>query len=98
MQTNPDMAFSMEGSSYGGSWAIWENPKDDALNIKWQDETVAILKRFTQSHYIGETDIVQDSKRVQESYSPEKWHKLEKIRQKYDPTGLFFGFFGGISD
>ncbi len=95
VETREDVAFSMEAQSYGGSWAIWEKPEDDAANLKWQDEVIAIIKPFTNKHYIGETDIVQDNARVQESYTPEKWQKLEKIRAKYDPDGLFFGYLGG---
>jgi hypothetical protein len=85
----------MEATSYGGSWAIWEDAKDDAVNAKWHDEIVAILKPFTAQHYIGETDIVQDPSRVRECYSAEKWRRLEEIRSKYDPRGVFFGFLGG---
>jgi hypothetical protein len=92
---SPDMALSMEATSYGGSWAIWEDATDDAANAKWQDEIVAILKPFTGQHYIGETDIVQDPSRVRGSYSAEKWRRLEEIRSKYDPRGVFFGFIGG---
>jgi FAD/FMN-containing dehydrogenase len=64
LQPSPDMALSMDATSYGGSWAIWEDAEDDAANVKWQDEIVAILKPFTGQHYIGETDIVQDPSRV----------------------------------
>jgi FAD/FMN-containing dehydrogenase len=92
---SPDMALSMEATSYGGSWAIWEDAADDAANAKWQDEIVAILKPFTGTHYIGETDIVQDPSRVRGSYSAEKWRRLEEIRSEYDPRGVFFGFLGG---
>jgi FAD/FMN-containing dehydrogenase len=91
-----DMVFSMTGQSYGGSWAIWEKPEDDISNMKWQDEVIAIIKPFTSNHYIGETDIVQDNTRVLHSYTPEKWKRLEKIRAKYDPDGLFFGYLDGI--
>jgi len=93
-QTN--MALSMDGQSYGGIWSIWEKSKEDAANYKWHNECTSILKKFTSEHYIGETDIVQDRSRVQQSYSSEKWKKLEQIRKQYDPNGLFFGFFGGI--
>jgi FAD/FMN-containing dehydrogenase len=95
LQPSPDMALSMDATSYGGSWAIWEDAEDDAANAKWQDEIVAILKPFTGQHYIGETDIVQDPSRVRGSYSAEKWRRLEEIRSKYDPRGVFFGFLGG---
>jgi FAD/FMN-containing dehydrogenase len=32
---------------------------------------------------------------VQESYSPDKWKRLEEVRARYDPQGVFFGFLGG---
>jgi len=97
IQPRADVALSMDAQSYGGSWAIWEKPEDDAANMQWQDEVIAIIKPFTSTHYIGETDIVQDNARVQESYTPEKWKKLEEIRAKYDPEGLFFGYLGGTT-
>lgn len=55
------------------------------------------MRPFTNQHYIGETDIVQDPARVQESYSADKWKRLEQVRAKYDPQGVFFGFLGGLS-
>lgn len=96
LEPHADVALSMDGQSYGGSWAIWEKPEDDEVNMKWQDEVIAIIKPFTSTHYIGETDIVQNNDRVQNSYTKEKWQKLEKIRAKYDPDGLFFGYLGGL--
>jgi FAD/FMN-containing dehydrogenase len=95
LESNPNVALSMAGQSYGGIWSIWENAKDDEANIKWHNETMAILKPFTHFHYIGETDIVQDPTRVTDSYTPEKWKKLQEIRKKYDPDGLFFGYVEG---
>ncbi|SIN86915.1 FAD/FMN-containing dehydrogenase [Singulisphaera sp. GP187] len=95
LEPNPEVALSIDATSYGGSWAIWEDEADDAANRKWQDEVIAIMKPFTSQHYIGETDYVQDPARVQESYSAEKWKRLEEVRAKYDPQGLFFGFLGG---
>jgi len=95
LEDNPKLALSMAGQSYGGIWGIWEKAEDDIANIKWQNETMALLKPFTYKHYIGETDIVQDPTRIKESYTAEKWKKLEEIRKKYDPNKIFFGF-GGI--
>jgi FAD/FMN-containing dehydrogenase len=95
LEPNPDVALSMDATSYGGSWAIWDNVEDDAANLQWHDEIVAILKPYSSQHYIGETDIVQDPSRVQGSYSAEKWKRLEQIRARYDPQGVFFGFLGG---
>jgi FAD/FMN-containing dehydrogenase len=77
LEPNPDVALSMDATSYGGMWTIWENAQDDAANRKWHDEVAAIMKPFTSRHYIGE-----------------KWRRLEEIRAKYDPQGVFFGFLG----
>ncbi len=93
LEPHPDISLSMDGQSYGGIWTIWEKREDDSVNMKWHDETTAILKPFTSTHYIGETDIVQDASRVKNSYTPEKWQKLQNIREKYDPDGVFFGYF-----
>jgi FAD/FMN-containing dehydrogenase len=95
LEPHPEVALSMDATSYGGSWAIWEKEEDDGANLKWQDEVIEILKSFTTQHYIGETDIVQDPSRVQASYSADKWKRLEQVRAQYDPQGLFFGYLGG---
>ncbi len=97
LEPHPELALSMDATSYGGSWAIWDKEEDDAANRKWQDEVITIMKPFTIQHYIGETDIVQDPSRVQESYSADKWKRLEEVRARYDPQGVFFGFLGGTA-
>ncbi len=96
IEPHHNIALSMDGSSYGGIWSIWEKPEHDGANKQWHDETVSILRQFTSQHYIGETDIVQDPARVLHAYTPEKWRKLEEIRAKYDPGQLFFGYLGGV--
>jgi hypothetical protein len=38
-------------------------------NMVQRIEVIAIMRSFTSVHYIEETDIVLDNKRVQESYT-----------------------------
>ncbi|WP_168222280.1 FAD-binding oxidoreductase [Aquisphaera giovannonii] len=95
LEPSPDMALSMDATSYGGVWSIWEDARDDAANRKWHDEAVALMRPLTARHYIGETDIVQDPSRARGSYSAETWERLEEVRNRYDPGGVFFGFLGG---
>jgi len=92
-----DVALSMDATTYGGCWTIWEKEEHDAENRKWHDEMVDLIKPFTNQHYIGETNIAQEPARVQESFAPKKWDRLEEVRAKYDPEGVFFGFLGGIT-
>lgn len=92
-----EIALSLDAQSYGGIWTIWENAADDDANYNWHNACTDILKKYTDRPYIGETDIVQDNSRVQKSFSSEKWKRLEQIRAKYDPEGVFFGYLGGLS-
>jgi FAD/FMN-containing dehydrogenase len=89
-----NVSLSMDATSYGGIWTIFKDAKDDQANHTWHKEMVALLAPYTNQHYIGETDIVEDHKRIKESYAKDKWERMEKVRAKYDPDGVFFGFGG----
>jgi FAD/FMN-containing dehydrogenase len=58
---------------------------------------MAIFKRLTAGHYLGETDIVDDPTRAEASFAPASWKRLQSLRQQYDPEGLFHGFAGGLA-
>jgi FAD/FMN-containing dehydrogenase len=91
-----DMALSMAARVYGGPWTMWEDPSDDAANIEWHRKCCAILKPFACGRYLGESDIIDDHSRAQEAFAPANWKRLQELRAKYDPAGLFHGFFGGL--
>ena len=39
-------------------------------------------------------DIVADPRRAERSYAKANWERLQALRRKYDPDGLFHGHFG----
>jgi FAD/FMN-containing dehydrogenase len=96
VRTTKDVALSLNARFYGGLWTIWEKAQDDAANKTWHDDMAALLLPYTSLHYVGETDIAKDHWRARKSFTPEKWQRLQRIRAKYDPAGLFFGFTGGL--
>ncbi len=89
----PDAAFSMTASALLLCYAIWERPENDAVNAAWHRETIAALDSFAVGHYVGESDIVADPARAQRSFAHANWHRLQALRQQYDPEGLFHGHF-----
>jgi FAD/FMN-containing dehydrogenase len=91
-----DSAFSMCAKVYGGPWTMWDGRQADAANNQWHDETIAMLRRFTVGHYLGETDIVEDPTRASESFAAANWERLDKLRDQLDPKHLFQGFDGGL--
>jgi FAD/FMN-containing dehydrogenase len=95
--TPSDAAFSVTGELYGGPWTMWADPDQDAANSSWHDKCVELLKPHVAGHYIGETDFSGRPEFARLSYSPAAWEKINKLRKKFDPEGLFFDFSDGLS-
>ena len=95
---HPDAAYSMSSRVYGGPWTMWKNAADDAANSQWHDECTARLRPFNIGYYVGESDTVRRPSNAVESVLPENWKRLADLRDKYDPDGVFFGYFDGLSE
>ena len=93
-----DMAYSMASRVYGGPWTMWKNATEDEANSRWHDECTALLRPYNIGYYIGESDTVHRPSNAVQSMSPENWKRLADLRDKYDPDGLFFGYFDGLED
>ncbi len=89
-------AFSMCAKVYGGPWTMWRRENDDEINNQWHAHNISILRPFTVGHYLGETDIVEEPIRARGAYSRANWERLQELRHKLDPHGLFQGFDGGL--
>ena len=95
---HPDAAYSMSSRVYGGPWTMWKDAADDAANSQWHDECTALLRPFNIGYYVGESDTVHRPSNAVQSLSPENWKRLADLRDKYDPDGVFFGYFDGLLD
>ena len=92
----PNAALSLSARVYGGPWTMWKDAADDEANTAWHRECVALMKPHITGYYIGETDPVAFPSEATGAFSPESWKHLADLRDKYDPGGLFFGFFDGL--
>ena len=92
----PEAAFSMSACYYGGPWTMWTRAQDDDANTQWQKKCLELLEPFTAGHYIGETDFVTYPHHARESYSEGNWKRLQELRKKYDPDGVFFNYSDGL--
>lgn len=93
----PNAALSLSARVYGGPWTMWQSAADDASNTAWHQECVALMKPYITGYYIGETDPVAFPSEATGAFSPESWKRLADLRDKYDPDGVFFGFFDGLA-
>jgi FAD/FMN-containing dehydrogenase len=90
----PDAALSMTAKCLLLCYANWERSVDDAANQKWHRALIAALDPFAVGHFVGESDIVASPVRAEHSFEHTHWERLQALRKKYDPHGLFLGEFG----
>jgi FAD/FMN-containing dehydrogenase len=55
------------------------------------------MKPYITGYYIGETDPVPVPSEATGAFSPESWKRLADLRDEYDPDGVFFGYFDGLT-
>lgn len=89
-----DMAYSMAAPLYIGCYSVWDDPADDGANERWHHETLKSLEPITRGHYMGETDLLASPTRAADSLAPGVWERLQAVRRRYDPEGLFYGHIG----
>jgi FAD/FMN-containing dehydrogenase len=89
-----EMAYSMAGPLYIGCYSVWDNAADDEVNERWHHETLKSLEPITLGHYMGETDLLASPTRAAQSLGPGVWERLQAVRRRYDPQGVFYGHIG----
>lgn len=77
---------------------MWWDEADDLRNGEWHQQVIETLRPFNVGYYIGESNIVDRPATAVQAYRAENWQRLADLRAKYDPDGLFFGYFDGLGD
>jgi FAD/FMN-containing dehydrogenase len=92
--TAREYAYSLAAPLFLAIYSIWENAADDAMNRRWQQETIQSVAPITRGHYIAETDLLASPTRAAASLAPGVWERVQAVRQRYDPQGVFWGHIG----
>ncbi|MFE4795103.1 FAD-binding oxidoreductase [Streptomyces sp. NPDC056708] len=87
-----DMAFSVLGSSYVVPYAIWDDPAEDDINVRWLREAMGAVESLGTGHYIAEADLSAGPTRAERSYTARDWQRLQDLRARYDPEGVFHSY------
>jgi FAD/FMN-containing dehydrogenase len=86
----PDMAFSIEGRAYLATYAIWSDPADDERHREWVvRHTRSLAASVGKGVYLGDTDF---TRRPDRFVSEANFRRLEEIRRRRDPDGLFCSY------
>ena len=82
----PDMAAALETNLMVGAYSIYENEADDENMRTWLHDAMGRLQGLTAGQYWGDSD--QQNREVK-CLTDESWSRLQEIRRRRDPDGLF---------
>lgn len=82
-------ALSIGGGTGAGIYALWDDPADDEANRAWVRRIDDALAPFRAGRYVGEADLTIAPERRTECFKPEALARLEELRARHDPQGLF---------
>ncbi len=85
----PDMALSLQADLYFASYVIWENEADDERCRTWLAEQMRRMEPITEGLFLADSDLAT---RPAKFLSDTHWKRLEELRARYDPGGLFHAY------
>lgn len=90
----PDMALSVQGDIYIGAYSIWDNPADDAAMERWP---VDQIRKFDDVSIGGQMNDENIARHPQRYLSDEANNRLEALREKHDPHGVFLSYLRSVT-
>jgi FAD/FMN-containing dehydrogenase len=87
--TPQDAALTVSGGTGVGIYGLWDHAGHDEANRTWVRRVDEALALFRTGRYVGEADLTLGPHRRAECFTPEALERLETIRRRYDPVGVF---------
>lgn len=94
IKDTPDACFSWVADAFVGCYAIWDDEADDARNFAWLDQTLPLMDPFAVGHYVNEVEGRGHPERYPQCFSAANWQRLQALRGRYDPAGVFHSYLG----
>ena len=86
----PDMAMSVQGEIYLAAYSIWDDPAEDERMTRWPVEQMRRLESLSVGGQMNDENMLA---RPQQRYLSEAASaRLEQIRAKHDPGGVFLSY------
>jgi len=84
-----DSALSVSAGTGVGIYGLWDDPAGDEANRAWVRRVDEALAPFRTGRYVGEADLTASPHRRAECFTPDALQRLETLRRRYDPDGVF---------
>ncbi len=85
----PDMAFSMQSDIYVALYSVWESQAQDAVHQTWVRDHMKVLEPLASGIQLADENLAARPFRFM---SEENLKRLDRLRAKYDPQGLFHSY------
>ncbi|MBT8114019.1 MAG: FAD-binding oxidoreductase [Arenicella sp.] len=90
-QSRPDMAYSLEADRYLAVYGEWKRAVDDAKYENWATGCMETMQQHSVGIQLADENL---GKRPAPFMAAENLEKLDSLREKHDPTGLFHAWMG----
>jgi FAD/FMN-containing dehydrogenase len=90
-QPLPDMAFSKQDDLYIALYAVWQDRAEDAAHQAWVTDHMRGLERFSSGIQLADENLLARPFRF---LADANFARLQALRSKYDPSGLFHSYMG----
>jgi FAD/FMN-containing dehydrogenase len=84
-----EAAMTVSGGTGVGIYGLWDEPAEDGANRAWVRRVDEALAAFRTGRYVGEADLTLGLDRRAACFTPDALRRLEALRRRYDPDGLF---------
>lgn len=92
--TRPEMAFSLESDRYLAVYGMWNDAKDDQKYEGWATERMKDMGEHARGIQLADENLGNRPARFTKD---ENLRRLDGLRAKYDPGGLFRAWGGRIN-
>ncbi len=90
-QVVPDMAFSMQDNLYVALYSIWQNEAEDAAHQAWVTDHMRGLEPLSSGIQLADENL---GARPFRFLADANLSRLQALRSKYDPEGMFHTYMG----
>ena len=90
-QPLPDMAFSMQDNLYIALYSVWENDAEDTAHQAWVTDHMRELEPLASGMQLADENL---GARPFRFLADENFRRLQIIRSKRDPNGMFHSYMG----
>ena len=87
----PPMAFSVEDDTYIALYGVWREAAEDRANVAWPEAMMAEMSHLASGIQLADENL---GRRPARFLSEANLARLDEVRARYDPGGLFHPWMG----